>query len=120
MCHKKVYLSILFYEIGHQTEDGLIAVEDGVLPVVIDGMVIGEGCALLVFEEDAGHMALSKGIVVAVGGQVTAVQCLEILLLAIDLLKEPIASHALVAHLTILHGVVVANHVDIEQVSDLL
>ena len=114
-----IRLSIPFYEIGHQTKNGFVAVEDGVLPVVIDGMVIFEGITLLVFQEDAGYVAFSKGIMIAIGCQVTAVQRLEILLLIVDLFEEPVAAHTFVAHLAVLHRVVVANHVDVKKVFDL-
>ena len=112
--------SIPFYEIGYQTENGFVAVEDGVLPVIIDGMVILEGITLLVFQEDAGYVAFGKGIMIAVGCQITAVQRLEIMLLIVDLLEEHVAAHTLVAHLAVLHRVVVANHINVEEVLDLL
>jgi hypothetical protein len=69
-----VSYSIPFYEIGNQTEYGLVTVKDSVLPVVIDGMVILEGITLLVFQEDARYVAFGKGIVIAVGCQIAAIQ----------------------------------------------
>ena len=74
---------------------------------------------MLVLKEDAGHVAGGKRIMVAVGCQLTTVKCLEIMLLAVDLLEQGKAAHALVAGLAVCRGVVVANHVDVEEVLDL-
>ena len=65
-------------------------------------------------------MALSKRIVVAVGSQLATVQGLEIVLLTIDFLEQSKSAVTLVARLAILHRVVVANHIDVEQIFDLL
>ena len=83
-------------------------------------MVIRESIAVLILQENAGHVARSKRIMVAVCSQITAVQGLEILLIGINLLKKIITAHALVTNLAVLHRVVVANHIDVEQVIDLL
>ena len=90
------------------------------LPVVVDGVVIRVGVTLLILQENAGDVAGGEGIMVTVGGQFAAVQRLEIMLFAIDLLKKGKAPHALVAALAILDRAVVADHVDVEQVLDLL
>ena len=54
-------------------------------------MVVREGVAFLVFEEDAGNAANGEGVMVAVGGQFAAVERLEEPLLRIDLLEQSIA-----------------------------
>lgn len=77
-------------------------------------MVIRESIALLVFEEDAGYMACSEGIVVAVAGQLATVQTLEMMFLVVDLLKQGETTHALVADLAVLYWIVVANHIQVE------
>ena len=59
-------------------------------------------------------MACGEGIVVAVGGQVATMKILEVMLLRIDLLKDLVAAHTLIADLAILYGVVVANHINIK------
>ena len=110
---------ILFYEVAHQTEYWLVAVEADSLICVEDGVIVLEGVTILIFQEDAGHMSLGKGIMVAVGCQVAAMQGLEVFFLGVDLLEESEAAHTLFAHLTILGGVVITNHVDIKEVSDL-
>ena len=74
-------------EVCHQFENGLIAVKDGRFPIVIDGVVIREGIAVFVLQKDARYVTDGEGLVVAVGRQGTAVQGLEVLLLAVDLLK---------------------------------
>ena len=50
-------------------------------------MVIREGIAVFVLQKDARYVTDGERIVVAVGRQGTAVQGLEVLLLAVDLLK---------------------------------
>lgn len=83
-----VSLLILLYKIVHQTEYRLVTIEADCLVGVEDGVVILEGIALLVLEEDAGHVARSERIVVAIGSQFATMQSLEVMLLRIDLLKE--------------------------------
>ena len=56
---------------------------------------------------------------VAVGGQVAAVELREKSLLGIDCLEVRIPTHPGIAHLTVQCGVVIADHVDIEQIPDL-
>ena len=77
-------------------------------------MIVLEGVTFLVLQEDAGHVARGEGIVVAVSSQVASMQGLEVMLLCINLLKEIVAAHAFVAHLAILYGIVVANHIYIK------
>ena len=83
-------------------------------------MVILEGITILVFQKDTGNMASGKRIVVAVGSQISSVQCIEVMLPFVDLFKERETAHALIAHLTILNRVIVTNHIYIEQIFDLL
>ena len=82
-------------------------------------MVVLECAAFLVLQEDAGNAADGKWIVVAVGGQLPAVQRLEEMLLLIYLLKEAIFRHTGITYFAILDGIVVADHIDVEQVNDL-
>ena len=106
--------SIPFHKIPHQPKHRPITIENGVLVGVEDGVVVLESVALLVLEEDAGHVARGKRVMVAVGGQLASVQALEMVLLIVDLLKQGETAHSLVADFAILHGVVVANHVNVE------
>ena len=79
---------VLFYKVAHQSEHGLIAVEADSLIRIEDSVVVLEGIALFVLQEDAGHMACGQRLVIAVGCQVATMQGLEVMLLRIDLLKE--------------------------------
>ena len=82
--------SIFLNKVLHQTENWFVAVELDGLVRIIYGMVVLEGIALLVLEEDAGHMACGIGIMVAIGSQVATVQGGEVLLLGVYLFKEQI------------------------------
>ena len=82
-------------------------------------MVVLEGASFPVLQEDAGHAADGEGIVVAVGGEGAAVERLEQVLFLINFLEDGIHFHAGIAHFTVLDRVVVADHVDIEEVFDL-
>ena len=79
---------ILFYKVAHQTEDGFVAVETDRLVGIEDGVIVLEGITLFVLEEYTRHMVCGKGIVVAVGCQVTTMQGIEVMFLCINLLKE--------------------------------
>ena len=81
--------------------------------VVENSVVVLKGVALLVFEEDTWNMALCEWIVVAIASQLATVESLKVLLITINLVEECETAHALVAYLTILHRIIVANHVDI-------
>ena len=81
-------------------------------------MVIREGVAVFILEENAGHVAGSEGVVVAVGRQGSAVERLEVLFIGVDLLEKGEAAEAFVAAFAVLGGIVVADHVDVEQVFD--
>ena len=76
-------------------------------------MIILESVTILVLEQHARHVTLSKRIVVAVGSQFATIQSLEIVLFTIDLFQQSVASIAFVACLTVLHRVIVADHVDV-------
>ena len=60
---------LLLYEILDEIYCWLIVGEDSVLPGVVYRVVVLEGIAMLIHEEDAGHVALGKGVVVAIIGQ---------------------------------------------------
>ena len=77
---------ILFYKVTNQSEYRLITIEANGLICIVNGVVIWESSALLILEEDAGHVTLGEGIVIAVGDQFTTIQRLEIQLLAVCLL----------------------------------
>ena len=111
---------ILRYKIRNQLEYRLIAIKYSGLPIVEDGVIVGEGVSFLILQKDAGDIAPGKGIMVAVRGQSTPVQSLEILFFAVDTLKQSEAWESLVAAFAILHRIVVADHVDIKQILDLL
>ena len=78
-----------------------------------------EGAALLVLQEYAGDASDGEGIMVAVRGQLAAVELGEKLLFGIDSLKLGILPHPGVAHLTVQRWIVIAYNVDIEQVFDM-
>ena len=102
--------------------DGCIiegTVENCILPSVMNRVIILEGVTLLVLKENAGHMADGKGIMVAIAGQLATVQALEIMFSIVQFFEQGVATHSLIAHLAVLHRVVVANHVDVEQILDL-
>ena len=88
-------ISIFLNKICHQTENWFVAVELDGLVRIIDGMVVLEGIALLVLQEDARYMTRSKGVMVAIGSQVATMEGGEVLLLRVYLLKELIAVHTL-------------------------
>lgn len=81
-------LFILCYEIGYKFEYRSVACKDCCLEGIVDCMIVLESVALLILQENAGHTALCKRIMVAVGGKVATVQALEILLVGVDLLKK--------------------------------
>ena len=89
------------------------------LPVVVDGVVVLERVAALVLEEDARHVAQGERVVVAVALQLGTVQSLEMVLLIVDSFHQSVTTQSLVADLAVLHRVVVADHIDVEQVLDL-
>ena len=83
-------------------------------------MVVGKGIATLILKEDAGHTTLRKGIVVAIARQLASVKALEIVFIAVYTLHQLEALHTWVANLAILHGVVVSNHIEVEEIFNLL
>ena len=75
-------------EVCDKAEDGQIAVEDSILPIVFMGVIPLESITFLVLEECARYSAHCERIVVAVGCQLTAVQGLEIATLFVDSFQE--------------------------------
>ena len=116
--HRDIGVLILFDEIGNQLEHRLIAVENGILPVVQRRVVIREGGTLLIFKENARNPALGERIMVAVRRQLAMVQGFEIALFRIDTLHQLEAPLALVAGLAVQDRIVVADHVHIDEVPD--
>ena len=108
---------ITFDEGCHQTENGCIAISLDRVEIIFGRMVVGEGRALLILQEDAGHTAHSEGVVVAVGSQIAALDILEETQLAVDGLELTEARHTGLAELTVEGGVVVANHIYIKEVA---
>ena len=111
---------IAFNKVTNHLEDRFITDEHGILKGVENGVVIREGTTLLILKEDAGDVTLSKGIVVAVGRQFASVQSIEIMLISIDFFKQSKPAHAFVADFAVLHRIVVANHVEVEKIADLI
>ena len=107
-------------EVYDKFERRFVVVEDCILPCVVHRVVILEGIAILVHKEYARHVSRSKGVVVAVVCKLRSVQCLEVALLNVYLLEEGVTLHALVAHLAVYVGVVVANHVEVYEILYLL
>ena len=105
---------ILLDKIGYEFECWLVTIEYGTLPSVKRCVIELEGITLLVFEEDARNVTLSEGVVVAISCQFTTIERFEIFFVVVDFHKQLISTFTLVAHLAILHGVVVANHIEVE------
>ena len=82
-------------------------------------MIVFERIATLVFEEDARNAPLCKRIVVAIASQFATIELFEITVLSVDFLEEFVSALALVANLAVLYGVVVANHIEVEQIANL-
>ena len=57
---------------------------------------------------------------VAIARQFASVKALEIFFIAIYALHQLEALHTWVTHLAILHGVVVSNHIEVEEIFNLL
>ena len=97
----------MLHKISHQLEHRLVAISAEGIKGVVNSVVERECVALLVLEEDAGHMACGEGIVVAVASQFATVQSLEIVLFAVDFLKKCKAFVGI--SFNILHGIIFAN-----------
>lgn len=110
---------VLLHEGGEEGEEAEVGVGGEVGGVVEVGVVEGEVVAVFLLEEDAGDAFLGKGVVVAVGGEVAEAEAVEVVLLAVELFHEAEAAPAGLADLAVLHGVVVANHVKVDEVADL-
>lgn len=110
-------LLIFLHEGGEEGEEAEVGLGGEVGGVVEVGVVEGEEVAVLLFEEDAGDAFLGKGVVVAVGGQFAAVEAVKVMLLIVEFLHETEAMIARLADLAVLHGVVVANHVEVDDVA---
>lgn len=110
---------VLLHEGGEEGKEAGVGLGGEVGGVVEVGVVEGEVFAVFLLEEDAGDAFLGKGVVVAVGGQVATVEAVEVVLLAVELLHEAEAASAGLADFAVLHGVVVANHVKVDEVADL-
>ena len=118
LSHKfaKVEYSIFLNKVRYQAEDRLVAIELDGLVRIIDSVIVLEGIALLVLEEDAGYVACGEGVMVAIGSQIASMQGGEVLLPGIYLLEELVATHALLAALAVLDRAIVANHIYIKEV----
>ena len=77
-------------------------------------MIVLEGIAFLVLQENAGYVACGKRVMVAVGGKGATMQGFEIMLALVDLFEQPESTHAPIAHFAVLNGIVVANHIYIK------
>ena len=75
-------------------------------------MVILESFSLLVLKEYARNMSDSERIMVTVSGQIPSIQRLEIMLPLIDPLKQSERPHPLITELTVLHRVIISNHIN--------
>ena len=80
-------------------------------------MVVGVGCPLLILQENTGYATHSKGIVIAVGRQFATVNVFEKTHFAVYILKLAETRHTCFAELSIKGWIVIANHIDIEQVT---
>ena len=110
-------LLIFLHEGGEEGEEAEVGVGGEVGGVVEVGVVEGEVVAVFLLEEDAGDAFFGKGVVVAVGGQLAEAEAVEVVLLAVEFLYEAEAASAGLADLAVLHGVVVANHVEVDDVA---
>ena len=82
-----IICSLFAYIILDQLECRFVIGEDGILPSVVNSVVIFVCIAVLVHEEHTWHISLGKRIVVAVVGEFLSIQFFEIPLLCIYLLK---------------------------------
>lgn len=107
---------VSIYKVANQTKDGFVAVKLYSLVRIVDGVIILESIAFLVFQEDTRHMTGGEGVMVAIGRQITTMQTSEVMLLIVYLLKELIATHTLLAALAVLNWTVIPNHIYIEKI----
>ena len=105
-------------KLRNQLEQPSVSLKIEMVESVVGGVVILECVAFFVLVENAGHASHGKRIMVAVGGQVATVERLEIMPFRVDGFHFGKAFHALLADFAILHGIVVANHVEIEKIFD--
>ena len=70
-----------------KAERRLVVIKDGILPCVIDCVIILECVAILVHKEYAWYASHCKGVVVAVVCKLGSIKRLEVVLLGVYLLE---------------------------------
>ena len=109
-------LPLFLYKFLNEIEYRFIAGEDGVLPGIMDSVVIFVCITMLVHEEDARHIPCGKGVMVTIVGELLSVQCLEVSFFCVYLFKQAKPRHSFLAYLAIEHRVVVGNHIQVNEV----
>lgn len=87
-------------------------------PVILWSVVVGEGIALFILKENTGDVSDRKWIVVAVSSQLAMIEAREVFLLTDNVLENAEGRIARVARLAIELGIVVADHVNVQQILD--
>ena len=81
-------LGLPAYEFFNYAECRLVIAVNRIFPRIINRVVIFERISMLVHEEYARHISLSKRIVIAIVSEFTSFQSLKIAILCIDLFKQ--------------------------------